>query len=539
MRLILQLFAILASTLVAPQFLSGAQPNVVFIYADDWGWGDLTCHGHPDLKTPHLDRLAREGTDFHQFTVCNPVCSPSRTAILTGQYPARHRIHEAISDHASNESRGMPDWLDPQVTTLPRLLRQAGYTTGHFGKWHLGGRNDQSEAPKPTAYGYDVSAVWNGAGPDVWTGGSDRNRGVDDQAGESAHDKLHACLMSSAATEHALRFIRAAGAKPFFVNLWLHEAHHLVAATDEDKQAYPNTPEPQRTYYSALTRADGLIGKVLDLLDESGTAQNTIVVFSSDNGPENSHPNPGQKFYYSVGTTGGLKGRKRSLYLGGVNVPFLVRWPAQVPAGRIDKSSVISGVDVLPTLLDAAGIALPKDYRPDGVSVLPALRGEKFVRPQPIFWDWRGTHASEVTWPELGMRDGDWTLLLTRDGGRIELYDAVHDRGQSLNVASAQPDRVKEMRNALLAWNGTLPQPVAGTSKSQVVKKPAAKVKNSGPNRAGAFARWDKNNDKLLTLEEYRQGLSNSTNAEQRFKNFDKNGDGRLTREEFVGPAVP
>lgn len=538
MKQILHSLAILTSVLIAPRLLLASQPNIVFIYADDWGWGDLTCHGHPALKTPHLDRLAREGTDFHQFTVCNPVCSPSRTAIVTGQYPARHRIHEAIADHDSNESRGMPDWLDPQVTTLPRLLQQAGYTTGHFGKWHLGGRNEQSEAPKPAAYGYDVSAVWNGSGSDVWTDSSYSKRLGDIDAGESAHNKLHACLMSSAATEHALRFIRAAVAKPFFVNLWLHEAHHLVAATDEDKQAYPNTPEPQRTYYSALTRADGLIGKVLDLLDELGAAQNTIVVFSSDNGPENSHPNPGQKFYYSVGTTGGLKGRKRSLYLGGVNVPFLVRWPAQVPAGRIDKSSVISGVDVLPTFLHAAGIALPKDFRPDGVSVLAAMRGEKFVRPQPIFWDWRGTHASDVTWPELGMRDGDWTLLLTRDGSRIELYDALNDRGQTMNVAGAQPERVKEMSNTILAWYDTLP-PIAGTSKPKTVKKPAAAAMNPGTNRAGAFERWDTKEDNLLTLDEYRKGLSNSTNAEQRFKKFDRNGDGKLTREEFVGPEAP
>ena len=144
----LPLIAVLLATLGTSHSAFAKQPSILFIYADDWGWGDLACHGHPVLKTPNLDRLAREGTDFYQFTVCNPVCSPSRTAIVTGQYPARHSIHEAISDHDSNESRGMPDWLDPKVVTLPRLLKQAGYTTGHFGKWHLGGRNDESEAPK-------------------------------------------------------------------------------------------------------------------------------------------------------------------------------------------------------------------------------------------------------------------------------------------------------------------------------------------------------------------------------------------------------
>ncbi|MBL9091790.1 MAG: sulfatase-like hydrolase/transferase [Planctomycetaceae bacterium] len=517
-----------------------APPNIVFIYADDWGWGDLACHGHAELKTPHLDRLAREGTDFHQFTVCNPVCSPSRTAIITGQYPARHRIHEAIADHDSNEARGMPDWLDPNVVTLPRLLHQSGYTTGHFGKWHLGGRNDDSAAPRPAAYGYDASAVWVGGGADVWAGSSYEKDGGPAGDRGTAHSKIHACLMSSAATEHALRFIRQAGDKPFYVNLWLHEAHHLVAATDEDKLAYPDTPEPRRTYYSALTRADALVGKVLALLDERNLARNTIVVFSSDNGPENSHPNPGDKFYYSVGTTGGLKGRKRSLYLGGVNVPFLVRWPEQVPAGRVDKTSVISGVDVLPTLLAAAGVAMPGDYRPDGVDVLSAWRGEKFVRPQPVFWDWRGTHASDVTWPELGIRDGDWTLLMTRDGGRIELYDVVNDRGQARNVASSHPDRVRKLTEALLQWRDTLPPlSAADPAKSRRKRPPTAPTKPAptkpAPDRARAFARWNKDGDDALTLEEYRDGLADPTHAEKRFKAFDKNGDGKLTREEFVG----
>ena len=342
-------------------------------------------------------------------------------------------------------------------------------------------------------------------------------------------------MMSSAAAEHALRFVREAGDKPFYVNLWLHEAHHLVAATDEDKMAYPDTPEPQRTYYSAITRADGLVGKMLDLLDELKLAENTIVVFSSDNGPENSHPKPGDKFYYSVGTTGGLKGRKRSLYLGGVNVPFLVRWPAQVPAGRVDKTSVISGVDVLPTLLAAANIALPTGYQPDGVSVLTAFQGKTFVRPQPIFWDWRGTHASDVTWPELGMRDGDWTLLMTRDGARMELYDVVNDRGQASNVAAAQPDRVKSMTKVLLDWKDMLPPLAESARETSRPKRATAAANKPTPDRARAFERWNKNKDEGLTFDEYRDGLGDPTNAEPRFKAFDKNGDGTLTREEFVG----
>jgi N-acetylgalactosamine-6-sulfatase len=501
------------------------RPNILFIYADDWGWGDLACHGHPHMKTPNLDRLAREGTDFHQFTVCNPVCSPSRTAIVTGHFPARHRVHQHFARHEDNVARGMPDWLDPSVPLLPRILKEAGYTTGHFGKWHLSG-GGIADAPLPTAYGYDDAAVWTGPGKNVFDGTS-----VADKVG-TAHDKIGACYLSAAAVEHAIRFIRSAKRRPFFVNLWLHETHHLVAATDEDKQAYPDTAEPQRTYYAAVTRADRLVGLVLETLQETGADQNTIVIFSSDNGPEDTHPNPGDKFYYSVGSTGGLRGRKRSLYMGGVNTPFIVRWPGQVPAGRIDTTTVLSGVDVLPTLLAAADIPLPADYQPDGVNALPALRGETLERTKPLFWEWLGTHAKDANWPELGMRDGNWGLLMTADGKRVELYDLLQDRRQRNNLATQEPRQVASMIAALKAWKTTLPP----SSKSLAVVTRRKPANRPTPDRARAFTRWDTNKDETLTLEEYREGLSKPANAETRFKNFDKNGDGKLTRDEFVTP---
>ena len=509
-----------------PAAATEPRPNVLFIYADDWGWGDLACHGHPHLKTPNLDRLAGEGTDFHQFTVCNPVCSPSRTAIVTGHFPARHGVHEHFATHAANVARGMPDWLDPQVTLLPRLFKQAGYTTGHFGKWHLSGGGIEN-APLPADYGYDDAAVWTGPGKNVFDGTT-----VADKLG-TAHDKVGASFLTAAAVEHAIRFIRAAKDRPFYVNLWIHETHHLVAATEEDKRAYPDTDEPQRTYYSAVTRADRLIGTVLDTLEQLGLEQKTLVVFSSDNGPEDSHPNPGDKFYYSVGDTGGLRGRKRSLYLGGVNTPFLVRWPGHVPAGRVDTATVLSGVDMLPTLLAAANIPLPDGYQPDGVNALPALLGERFTRTKPLFWQWRGTHAKDANWPELAMRDGAWGLLTTEDGGRVELYDLVKDRPQQNNLATDQPQQVASMIKALQAWKETLPPPRVPPAAAQ----PPARPNRPAPDRAGAFTRWDTDQDGVLTLEEYRTGLTRPTNAEGRFRNSDKNRDGKLTRDEFVTPG--
>lgn len=452
LRTLIAVLVVLPTPVLHAAAAPAQKPNVVFILADDWGWGDLARHGRTGLKTPNLDRLANEGSDFHQFTVCNPVCSPSRTAIATGQYPARHNIHHALGAPRENAKKGMADWVSPKATLIPRLMKEAGYVTAHFGKWHLSGQGKEMKAPFPTEYGYDEAAVWCGPGPDVFPGTS-----VSDKAGNS-NDPMGAAYLTIAATEHALRFIRAAHGRPFYLNLWIHESHHLVTATENDKAAYPETPEPERTYFAALTRADQQVGKVLDLLDELGVADNTIVIFTSDNGPEDSHPKPDDKFYYSVGDTGGLRGRKRSLYLGGVNVPFLIRWPAQVPAGRVDKTSVISGVDMLPTLCAAAGIPLPAPYQPDGVNVLSAFRGEPFHRAQPLFWDWRFALGSDaVKWPACGMRDGNWGLLLNDKLKRAELYDLATDRFQESNLAAQHPQRVTAMATALREWQHTLP----------------------------------------------------------------------------------
>ncbi len=516
--------AVLLSSFVLLHSSFSARPNILFIYADDWGFGDLACHGHPHLKTPNLDRLAREGTDFHQFTVCNPVCSPSRTAIVTGQYPARHGVHQHFAGHAENVARGMPDWLDPKAPLLPRVLHEAGYATAHYGKWHLSGQEKSMSAPLPAEYGYDDAAVWVGPGRDVFEGTSLANVPAKDGP----------IYQTTAATENALRFIRSVKDKPFYLNLWLHETHHLVAASDEDKKEYPDTAEPQRTYYSAVTRADKQIGRVLALLDELKLANNTLVFFSSDNGPENSHAEPGQKFYHSVGTTGGLRGRKRSLYLGGVNVPFLVRWPGVVPAGRVDKTSVLAGVDVMPTILAALDVKAPAGYQSDGLNVLAALQGQPFTREAPVFWEWRGPHSQEPDWPTHAIRDGDHVLLHDEKFARIELYNVITDREQQQNLANKQPDLVATLKAKLDAWRQTLPTPFV-----QSGGRPPVAVPKKAPtvDRAAAFTRWDKNTDGILTLEEYTNGLAKKEDAPKRFKAFDKDEDGQLTREEFTNPG--
>lgn len=519
-----------------------SQPNILFIYADDLGFGDLACHGHPRIQTPHLDRLAREGTDFWSFTVVNPVCSPSRTGIVTGQYPSRWGVHQHFATHGQNAERNMPDWLDPKAPSLPRVLKEAGYRTAHFGKWHLSG-GGIADAPLPAAYGYDQAAVWTGPGAHVFDG-------LDHPFASgkaSAHDSHAASWISVAATDHTLRFIRESKNTPFYINLWLHETHHLVSATEDDKKPYPDVSEPHRTYYAAVTRADRQVGRVLDLLDELGIANNTLVMFSSDNGPENSHDQLDQMFYYSQGSTGGLRGRKRSLLMGGINVPFIVRWPAVVPAGRVDKETALAAVDVFPTVLAATGIKPPADFQSDGEAMLAALRGQTQVRSKPLFWWWQGGHRGD-DWPAFAMRDGPWVLTLDKHQERRELHHLIKDRFQTHNQADAEPERVSRMTAAIHHWFETLPKAIdpklqttatprqTGKPKAES-KAPATPGKPHTVDRAAAFTKGDQNQDGMLTLDEYRNGLSNKENAETRFKNFDQNSDGKLTREEFVRPS--
>lgn len=511
------------------QIIKADQPNILFVYADDWGWGDLSCHGHEAIKTPNIDRLAKEGADFHQFTVGNPVCSPSRATILTGHYPARHRIHQHFASHKQNVERGMPDWLDPQLELLPKLFKKAGYRTGHFGKWHLSSSNIDG-APMPKAYGYDEAATYVGPGKHVFSGLNLFNKM---ELRGSAHHEVAASFLTTAAVEHTLKFIRNAGDKPFYINLWIHETHHLVSATEEDKKAYPDTKEPERTYYSAVTRADKQIGRVLSLIDELGKMNDTLVVFSSDNGPENTHPNPGDKFYYSVGTTGGLRGRKRSLYNGGVGTPFIVRWPGHIPAGRVDKTSVITGVDMFPTLLKVAGINTPEGYVGDGMNILPIFKGKTLVRKKPIFWEWRGNHSQGETWPMLGMRDDHWSLLMSESGTRIELYNLKTDRAQSKNLAAANPDRVKEMISKIREWKVTLPKTEPQKETPAMARR---KLKKPKIDRKPIFLKKDTNKDGELSLEEYLHKFPDQKEGKRRFPKFDKNNDGVLSEAEFVFP---
>jgi len=519
---------LLLAAITLAQAAPATPPNIVFIFADDWGWGDLSSHGHPWLKTPHLDRLAREGTDFHQFNVLNPVCSPSRAAALTGMFPSRFGIHQHFAAPALNLARNMPDWLDPRAPSLPRFLKQAGYRTAHFGKWHLTNR-DTHGAPAPTAYGFDEFAIFNGGA-------------------EAASADLHAT------PENAVTFIHANKDRPFFVNVWLHESHLPHVPTPASLEKWKHLDEQKRVYAAVITDGDNAVGRVLDALEAAGVAQNTLVLFSSDNGPESTAPATQQKSrdddagaagyggYYSVGSSGGLRGEKRSLYEGGVRVPFLVRWPGHTPAGTKNDTTAFTAVDLLPTLCGAAGVTLPPDYRGDGENLLAALKGQPVRRTRPIFWEWTGKAAEPDWWPRLAVREGDWKLVLTADAKRVALHRLTTDRAEAIDVAQDQPEIVARLTQLALDWKATLPTTVdpscisTSDRKTAATSGPTMPAKQSPIDRAAAFARMDTNHDALLSLEEYVAGMKGAPNLDQRFKNFDQNGDGKLSRSEFVAP---
>ena len=413
-------------------------PNIIFIFADDWGYGDLGIHGSAFCKTPILDRMAKEGIDFRQFTVNNPVCSPSRTAVMTGQFPARHCIHQHFASVEHHQKAGMPDWLDPKLPLLPKLLKKAGYITGHFGKWHLTNRH-VPDAPLPTKYGYDEYGAFNVPGVQIRT--------------------AETC-------PRTVDFIRRHKDQTFFINVWLHETHTPHYPQKEYMKKFKHLDEQKQVYASVVAEADAGIGTIFSTLKELGIDEKTLVIFSSDNGPEwtgkrkavdDNSTGRGLGTYYSVGQTAGLKGQKRSLFAGGVRVPFIARWPGVIPKGRIDRTSVLTAVDLFPTFLELAGQPVPANIKLDGESIFAALKGLGFKRTQPIHWEWRGGHGSPYLWPHLGIRDGKWRMLINQELNRTELYDIEADWAETTNVARENPDVVKVLTKKALAWKRSLP----------------------------------------------------------------------------------
>lgn len=431
------------------------KPNILFIFADDWGWGDLSCHGHPYVKTPNIDRLAEEGTDFYRFTVASGVCSPSRTAVMTGHFPARYNIDGHFAWVPNNEKRGMPDWLDVSAPSLPRMLQGAGYRTAHFGKWHLA-NNMIPDSPSPGVYGYDAYGAYNCSGEQM---------------------PVHEDAM------HTNAFIResVAEGKPFFVNLWIHEPHTPFHTVPKYEWWVRDIEDPaDQIYASVLAHADDRIGSVLDTLDELEIADDTLVIFSSDNGPARAAKETELALQYDTATgagwgiaaakgiTAGRKGYKASLFEGGINVPFLARWPGKIPAGEIDDESLLSAVDLLPTFVELAGATVPEGYEPDGVSQVEVLTGKTTApsRTKPLFWKtdarWPASETKPEHWASWVVVQENWKLLLNKDLSYHELYQLSEDPLEEKDLSSEKPEVVSRLEKSLEEWRATLPAKPTG-----------------------------------------------------------------------------
>jgi arylsulfatase A-like enzyme len=433
--------------------LSAAErPDVIVVLADDFGWGDLSCYGGTSARTPHLDRMTKEGVRFTQFYVASPICSPSRCGLLTGHFPGRWRITSYLQTRAGNKACGQADFLDPKAPSLPRVLKEAGYATAHVGKWHLGGGRDVADAPKFAAYGYDLGlGTWESPEPHpditardwIW----------------SADDKVKRWDRTRWMVDRTLDFLTAHPDRPCFVNLWLDDTHTpwVPAAADQQLgkggRATGKGDNPDR-FQRVLVEMDKQVGRLLDAL-RNRTGRPAVVLFLGDNGPL---PTFDQR------RAGGLRGSKLSLYEGGIRVPCLAWGPGIVSAGVTNETTVLAAIDLFPTLARLCGAELPRDVTPDGEDLGDALRGRTPARTKPLFWEY-GRNDKSFAYPRearhrspsVAVRDGAWKLLVNADGTGAELYDVAADPKETRNVAADHPEVARWLTDRAVAWRKSLP----------------------------------------------------------------------------------
>ena len=453
---ILALVAHSASPESAFAELQGSEsPNIVVIFIDDMGFADPSCFGNPLVKTPHIDKLAAEGIKLTNFYVNSPICSASRVAITTGQYQGRWKIHSFLNTRAGNANRGMADYLDPSAPTTAKKLKAAGYSTAHFGKWHMGGGRDVNDAPLPQVYGFDESLVsFEGLGDRIIS----NPKGVE-RARALGHGNVIPCerwKRMQIQTDRTIDFIRRHRDDPFYVRLFPNDVHdaHVPLPGSADKFKSVSDDPYVRDFFAVLEAMDEQIGRVIATIDELNLGKETLILFTSDNGPTD-----WPKKYKTgppAGFTGPFRGRKWSLFEGGIRMPFIARWTGKIPAGIEDTSSVISAIDVSPTICRFVGVSVEDDL--DGLDRGDVLLGETSARAKPVFWQYGHPHAilkggkPEHQSPTFAMRDGRWKFLVNPDGSEAQLFDLEADEGETTNLLSKQPERAAAMATQISAW---------------------------------------------------------------------------------------
>lgn len=441
MRLWYILFSLLGLTSLA--LGSGTTPNIILMMADDLGYGDTGFNGNEIIMTPHLDKMAEEGVKLTHFYAGGPVCSPTRGTCLTGRHYFRYGIWSANVGH-----------LPKQEITLARMLKEKGYTTGHFGKWHLGTLNPTS-SPKgekrkpelnfapPWERDYDRSFVVESSVA-TWNPGSNKNPFYDDGVPLPGDDES---LLGGAArviVDRAIPFMKEAvdQDRPFLAVIWFNAPHEPIKAGPEYLKMYEGHGEAAH-YYGCITEMDEQVGRVRESLREWGIAEDTLIFFCSDNGPEGKTIK-GKK----AGTTAGLRGRKRSLYDGGVRVPAVVEWPGKLEGGETVEVP-LSTLDYFPTIQSLVQYAMP-DSRPiDGQDIMPILAGKTDKRSKAI--PFRAKAGATLV--------KDHFKLILQKG---ELYDLSTDWGEENNIAREHPERVESMQKELLKLLESMKESHAG-----------------------------------------------------------------------------
>ncbi|MFE0180795.1 sulfatase-like hydrolase/transferase [Streptomyces olivaceus] len=424
------------------------RPNVVIIYADDLGWGDLGCFGAEDFDTPALDGLAASGVRLPQWYSNSPVCSPSRASLLTGRHPAHAGVESILG--GSRHTAGLP----PQPT-LAGALGERGYATGIFGKWHLG----VDPAYGPLKRGFDEHFGFLAGCVDyyshIYYWGEQHNPLHDLWEGED-EVWLNGEYLTTVIARRAADFIERNAERPFFCYVPFNAPHYPMHAPEEYVAQFAHLPGGRQMMAAMVKAMDDGIAHVLGTLDSLGLRENTIVFFSSDNGPSVEERNwlNGEEVSYNGGSAGGLRGHKGSLLEGGIRVPTMISWPARLPAGR---SSDLVGfmADVVPTVLEAVDGAAPADETLDGSSVLPLLAAGEAGDDRWLFWK----HDDQ-----LAARHGRWKIVLDAcDSLEPEvvvpegLYDLHEDPGERHNLAAARPERFGRMRAELTGWAARRP----------------------------------------------------------------------------------
>jgi arylsulfatase A-like enzyme len=445
------------------------KPNVIVILADDLGWADLSCYGSTFHESPNLDKLAMQGMRFTQGYSSSPYCSPSRAAIMTGRYPARLKITDYIPSNGRS-GKFLPAEMKMELpledVTIAELLRDAGYATWHVGKWHLG---DLGFYPEDQGFQVNVAGNHSGAPKSFfWPYGDDEGATVvrpaarDKMKGYHAtpvpglraggHEGEHLC---DRLTSEAMQLIeQRKPEQPFFLYLAFYDVHTPIMAKPELIEKYKakaaklglpaleQKPMPEQQvnpiYAAMIETMDTNVGRLMVKLDELGIADNTLILFTSDNGGD------------KVTSSGPLRGRKGWLYEGGVREPWIVKWPGVTKPGSTCDVPIIN-TDILPTVLEACGLPAKPDVHKDGVTFASLLRGGTEPVHEALFWHFPhyGNHGSG---PCSSVRVGDWKLIEWLEDDSVELFNVTTDLSEKTNVAAQHPERVKELRERLRTW---------------------------------------------------------------------------------------